>query len=189
MSKFSTDTLRARLNAENGPAHTNRWEVDLPQISGSTPDSDCPLPLSDVPLGPLARAVLHNLRLWIVDGTAPPHALQLRLDRDGKVLRDHHGNPLGGIPIAEFALPTASYDIYRGAQYPQCARAEGRPLLLRQDFPSRILETMYGSRANYLGKYDDYVDSLLADRWLLPADTENMKKSVRRRAESSFGGT
>jgi len=37
MSKFSTDTLRARLNAENGPAHTNRWEVDLPQISGSTP--------------------------------------------------------------------------------------------------------------------------------------------------------
>lgn len=37
MSKFSTDTLRARLEAEKGPAHTNKWMVTMPTISGSSP--------------------------------------------------------------------------------------------------------------------------------------------------------
>lgn len=34
---FSTDTLRGRFEAEQGPAYTNRWMVEMPPISGSTP--------------------------------------------------------------------------------------------------------------------------------------------------------
>jgi hypothetical protein len=155
-------------------------------LRGSGPDGDCPLPISDVPLGPFARGALANLKLWIVDGAPPPHASELALDERGNVLRDQHGNPLGGIRIAEFALPLATYDVYRGTELPQCSRTEGRPLILRQDLPSSVLREMYGTRDDYLHKFDDYIDSLVNDRWLLPADAESLKVSVRQRAQAAF---
>lgn len=147
---------------------------------------DCPFPISDVPLGPLARAALHNLKQWIVEGTPPPHAAQLRLDGSGAVLRDDHGNPLGGIAIAEFVLPTASYDAYRGLELTGCLREGVRPLILRQDFSADVLKEMYGSQADYLRLFDDHIDSLVAARWLLAADAEKLKAAARERSGIAF---
>ena len=146
--------------------------------------AECQYPLSDIPQGPYARAALSNLREWIVNDQLPPHAQELVLDENGKVLRDHHQNPLGGMPVAEFAVPLASYTT---DAEPQCQR-NGRPAMLRKNFSSQQLHTMYGNKDNYLKAYGDYLDAMVRERWVLESDAKMLKNKMADLATEAFAG-
>lgn len=157
------------------------------ETHGPDPMANCPLPASDVPLGPLARAALDNLKRWVATGEAPPHASQLELDASGKPVRDRYGNPKGGIRIAEFEVPVARYGVYPGSDRPGCASEEGRPLYFKMNLETDVLHDLYGSEAAYLKQYDAAVDRLVAQRWLLPADGAKLKAQERGHARAVFG--
>ena len=81
-------------------------------IEGVTPrDSACDLPAySRVPFRDVMNAAFEHLVTWIRDDIAPPVAESLRVKHmmpDLEFARDEYGNVLGGIRLAEHAVPTA----------------------------------------------------------------------------------
>ena len=57
---------------------------------------------------PAIRGALHALRRWLDGGAPPPH--QPRLARNGdELVRDEHGNAVGGIRLPELEAPLATH--------------------------------------------------------------------------------
>lgn len=158
----------------------------LNAVRGEEAGNVCPLPVSDVPHPAFARAALDNLRLWTEEGTPPPRAPQLQWTADGKIARDAAGNPMGGIPVAEFQQPLASYGLYRGDDQPACVATSGRPIFLRQNIGASELKARYGSASRYEQAYDAAVDALVRQRWLLPDDAALLKAKTKEQAEAQF---
>lgn len=156
-------------------------------VRGEEAGNRCPLPISDVPHGAWARAALDNLRQWSDKGIAPPHAPPLEWAADKKIARDQNGNPKGGLPVAEFAVPLASYGLYSGSDQPACVAKTGRPIFLRQDIGQTVLKARYGSVEAFARRYDAVVDGLVKQRWLLPEDARALKAKARRDAAAQFG--
>lgn len=149
----------------------------------------CPLLVSDLPHGALARAVMDNLRRWADGGPPPPGAPPLARGADGAIRRDAAGNPLGGIRVAEFEAPLARYDEYRGTDRPACVAAKGRPIILRQDLSRDELLRRYGSADAYRRRYDAAADRLVRERWLLPEDGARLKRKAAADAARLFGAS
>ena len=82
--------------------------------------------MSRVPAHLVQNAVYDWMKLWIEKGTPPPHAPPITMSSPGTgrggspgvVARDENGNALGGIRLAEFAVPTATNTgVNSGGQY------------------------------------------------------------------------
>lgn len=74
-------------------------------------NSVCTLPaLSHVPTAHVARAAVDHLSRWIIKGTPPPTAQPIQIVSAEPVTaaRDAFGNALGGIRLAELAVPIAT---------------------------------------------------------------------------------
>lgn len=156
-------------------------------VRGEEAGNACTLPISDVPHGPLARAALDNLLGWVDRNVVPPRAPQLRWTADGKIARDASGNPLGGLPVAEFQVPLASYGLYTGTDQSACVSKVGRPIFLRQDMSGAAAKARYGSAKAYTKRYDKAVDALVQQRWLLPDDATMLKAKVHADTARIFG--
>lgn len=148
---------------------------------------DCDLPASDIPQDAFVRAAVENLREWVLNGTPPPRAERLTKD-GGELVRDSAGNVLGGIRAAEFDLPLARYDRYRGDDKPGCRADSVYPsvFLLRQELPADELKRRYGTPASYLSQYDEKIDQLVKARWLLEEDGLRLKAKTRERLANGF---
>ena len=156
------------------------------QVRGQLTSEVCPIPVSDVPMGPLIRATLNNLVQWVSANTSPPRSHPLQLDGERHVLRDASGNPVGGLPVPDFIIPVAAHGVYEGSDQPDCKLSGSRPLILKMQYPRDNLESRYGTMENYLERYDVVVDGLARERWLLEADASEMKQSARREATEAF---
>ncbi|HVI99873.1 MAG TPA: alpha/beta hydrolase domain-containing protein [Sphingomonas sp.] len=157
----------------------------LAKVAGETAATRCPLPISDVPHGALARAALDNLRHWVLDEVSPPHAPPLATDANGKVLRDATGNPTGGIPVAEFDVPRARYGL-PGGDDPACVGRRGRPTFVRDDLSRVDLIDRYGNAAGFVARYDEAIDRMVSERWLLPDDAAQLEAKARADAQRLF---
>lgn len=157
----------------------------LAGVKGEDALNTCRLPISDVPHGALARAAVENLRQWADKGVAPPHAPLLAWDGD-KIRRDATGNPVGGLPVAEFKVPLASYGPYKGTDLPACTPAKGRPIFVRTNLDAATLKARYRSAQAFVRRYDTQVDAMVKQRWLLPEDAAALKAKARRDAEAQF---
>lgn len=156
-------------------------------VSGEDASNVCPLPTSDVPHPEIARAVLANLKAWADGGPPPPKAPPLTAKPDGSIVRDANGNPLGGIRIAEFEQPLASYGPYGGGDRPECVARGRRPHFVRQDFDGAALRQRYGTVESYVARYDAAIDRLVGERWLLAKDAAALKRRTREQAIRQFG--
>lgn len=89
---------------------------DLPPRTERQP---CERPiLSRVPIHLVQAAVYDWMKRWVERGTPPPHAPRITLssvgtmgapaDRYSVAVRDEHGNAVGGIRLAQFAVATAT---------------------------------------------------------------------------------
>jgi hypothetical protein len=68
-------------------------------------------PLSQIPSEYVQSALYDHLSRWLKDGTPPPPAPPIEIKTDGQrpaIARDSFGNALGGIRLAEHAVPTAT---------------------------------------------------------------------------------
>ena len=65
--------------------------------------------LNDLPWKPIERGAFHNLKVWVRDGVTPPLGQPIITDCHGEIVRDVHGNALGGVRLPHIDLPLATY--------------------------------------------------------------------------------
>ena len=124
---------------------------------------------------PVLSAAYGAMHRWLVDGTEPPTFPTVELAADGSIVRDEHGNAVGGVRLPELAAPIAEYhgrdEAFTGALM---IYGWARP------FPRDELRDLYASREAYADAYRRGTDELIAAGGLrseeAPARYDNAEK-------------
>ena len=147
----------------------------------------CSKPLSTFLTQAYFSVTLHHLLRWVDEGVTPPRAQRILLDRDesndgSSMALDAHGNPLGGIRSPYVDVPTAKYAPVNTAAEPVIAnpseyvRVNGLPgaqtmcrlSAYQEPFSTEKLRELYGSKREYLRKFEARLDELEREGWSLP---------------------
>ena len=124
--------------------------------------------LSQFPNG-FSTAATYDLVAWVTEGVAPPKAPVIEI-ADGEIVRDEFGNAKGGVRSPYVDMPTARY------------MPAARGLIgLQEPIPADRLQSLYGSKAEYLERFNAEIDELVAQRWLLPEAGERLKAEEAER--------
>jgi hypothetical protein len=151
----------------------------------------CVNPLSTVPVQAYMAVGLHHLLRWVDEGIVPPRAPRILLDRDttndgSTMVLDEHGNAAGGIRNPYVDVPVASYTAVNVAKEPVIANPsayvaanglQGAQIMCRlsayqQPFSSAKLSELYGSKRDYLRRFEARLDELESAGWSLPVYRE-----------------
>lgn len=128
----------------------------------------CELPTySHVPFRYAMNAAFEHLREWIITDTLPPVAPRLQIAQVGPPLvfaRDEQGNILGGIRLAEHAVPLATNTGMNSGD--AFCRLYGS----HQAFDTATLKTLYPSRQAYLDAVRMAVEDNIAAGFMLQYD-------------------
>jgi hypothetical protein len=155
------DTLR--VWEVTGTPHGNWPGAVQPDERGVIPN-----PLS---YRPVQHAALRALHRWLADGIPAPHQPRIETVTEPRqaVVRQPHGNALGGIRLPEIAVPTHEYHgMSRDTRY--------MPLFGgAQRFTDDELRALYPSRAAFVEQWHAAVDALVASGALRPDDAEATK--------------
>jgi hypothetical protein len=128
--------------------------------------------LSQFPSPPFYKATLVNLINWITKGVSLPKAPPIEM-ANGEIVRDEYGNAKGGVRTPYVDLPTVRYTASAPAGEP--ANMVRRMIGLQEAIPAEKLQSMYKSRTDYLKRFDQEIDRLVAERWLQLKDGEQLK--------------
>ena len=197
-----TDMLRRAATPQPNTDNFRQWEVagsshvDVPfeieygkvrnqqeglSIEGVTPrDSGCDLPAySTVPFRDVMNAAFEHMVRWLDEGLAPPIAEPIQLVRAFPTVefaRDDFGNVLGGISLAEHAVPMAkNTGLNTGANRFCFLYGSHEP------FDTATINALYPSKADYLERVNTEVEQNVADGFIIPTAAER----TRREAEAS----
>lgn len=156
----------------------------LPTEGVSPRDSTCDLPAySTVPFRDVMNAAFEHLVTWIRDDVAPPTAEPIQLVRAVPAVefaRDAYGNVLGGIRLAEHAVPTArNTGLNSGSSNRFCFLYGSH-----EPFDEETLERLYPSHEVYVNAVKAVVEQNLADGYILPSAAE---RTVREAETSAIG--
>lgn len=205
--KIMAETDMPRLAAQPQP-DTNtfrQWEVagashvDVPfeveyekvrllreglPLEGAKPrDPGCDLPAhSRVPFRHVMNAAFEHLVTWVRDDIAPPTADPLQVAQmmpELQFARDERGNILGGIRLAEHAVPTA---INTGMNY-----GSNRFCFLygsHEPFDEAVLTDLYPSHDAYVSGVRAVVEENLSKGYILPYGAQ---ETIREAQESTIG--
>ncbi|HEY6926112.1 MAG TPA: alpha/beta hydrolase domain-containing protein [Steroidobacteraceae bacterium] len=159
---FASDEDAARAH---GRLHDNESEVCSPK--DVTP--------SDFPNRYVFDAAWANLENWVRSGKAPPHARPLELKSGSSRLSpgegfvvDQHGNAKGGVRTPYVDVPTARWIGAKSGPFVCLFHGYKLP------FDATRLRQLYGSHPSYVKLVRASVQSLVAQRWLTPADGEEI---------------
>ncbi len=190
------DTDRFRLWEVAGTAHADTYTTvtgmtdigNSPDVANlvvtATPVSGfaCAVPINSGPQHFVLNAALAALNQWVRHGTLPPTAPRIELAPSGPVaiVRDAHGNAVGGVRTPEVDVPIATlsgegqvgsvFCILFGSTAP---------------FSDTILASLYPDHATYVAAFDAATDRAVAAGFILPPDAALMKAAA---AASSIGG-
>ncbi len=114
-------------------------------------------------------ALLHMID-WVKNGTEPPIAdkIQVKMgdNKMPEVVRDEHGNALGGLRLPDVEVPTATYtSAILGFQSPLGLRGKTEP------FSAEKLQEMYPSHKDYVAKVTAAAKQAEAAGFILPSRT------------------
>ena len=129
---------------------------------------------------PVYEAAIRHLHLWIRDGVEPPRMPRVEMkagDPNPEVVRDEHGNALGGIRLPDLEAPTASHSGF-GTQ--REGTRFGFLYGAATDFDSEQLAALYPDSERYLDAWNAALKSLVEQGMILPEDAPAM----RQRAEA-----
>jgi hypothetical protein len=121
----------------------------------------------------VTAAVFDHMVRWVRDGVAPPIAP--RITTVGNVIqRDDFGNALGGIRLAEFAVPTATNTgANSGAAF--CV-LYGRYL----PFAIETINELYPNHGRYVSAIDAQAQATVDAGYVLPEDAERTRMLAAR---------
>jgi hypothetical protein len=147
----------------------------------------CAKPLSTFLTQAYFSVSLYHLLRWVDEGVVPPRAPRILLDRDesndgSTMVLDAHGNPLGGIRSPYVDVPTAKYApvntaadpvIANPSEYVRVNGLQGAQIMCRlsayqEPFSAAKLRELYGSKRDYLRKFEARLDELERQGWSLP---------------------
>ncbi|MEX0902415.1 MAG: alpha/beta hydrolase domain-containing protein [Pseudohongiellaceae bacterium] len=127
------------------------------------------------------NAAIEHLRVWVDEGTAPPRAMPLQVERmmpELEFARDEFGNILGGIRLADHAVPVArNTGMNTGAGF---CRLYGS----HEPFDAATLEQLYPSHESYVNAVRRVAQENLEAGYILPYAAE---RTVRDAQMSSVG--
>lgn len=166
------------------PEPARPWDEQLKarQHASWTPPVVCATPATDVPVRDLAQAAMTNLKLWHDKGVAPPRAARLELEAPGRAAVDRFGNARGGVRPVQLALPLARY-----GDAGDCQGTIRFQVLRRIPFTKAEVAAAYpAGKANYLRKVRAYLDTMVAERWLVKADADTQYRRMEGYANVQF---
>jgi len=159
----------------------------------------CVKPLSTVLTQAYFAVGLHHLFRWVDEGIAPPRAPRVLLDRDtsndgSTMALDAHGNPIGGIrtpwvdvPVAKYVPVNTAVDpvIANPSDYVKVNGLQGAQIMCRlsayqETFSPAKLRELYGSKREYLRKFEARLDELERQGWSLPVYRDALLADARR---------
>ena len=184
-----TDMLRRASSPQPNSANFRQWEVagsshvDVPfeieyakvrnqqeglSIDGVTPrDSGCELPAySTVPFRDVMNAAFEHMVRWVDSGVAPPVAKPIQLTRafpSVQFARDPQGNVLGGIRLAEHAVPTAKNTGLNTGGSRFCFLYGSH-----EPFDTASLNSLYPTRSAYVDAVKRVAEENVAAGYILP---------------------
>jgi hypothetical protein len=158
----------------------------------------CVKPLSTVLTQAYFAVGLHHLLRWVDEGITPPRAPRILLDRDASndgstMALDEHGNPLGGIrnpyvdvPVAKYAPVNTAVDpvIANPSAYVRANGLQGAQIMCRlsayqEPFSTAELRELYGSKREYLRRFEARLDELEQQGWSLPVYRDALLADAR----------
>ena len=124
-------------------------------------------PYSQVPFHQVMNAAFDHLVRWVKDGTPPPTAPPIDVSSAGPpavAVRDKMGNALGGIRLAEHAVPTGvNTGVNTG---PGFCRLYGS----HEDFDAATLASLYPTHAAYVAAVKDVTERNVKAGYILKID-------------------
>ncbi len=155
----------------NSYEETDKTGVIRPPVAPETIEG-----LNDTPLEYYVCGILELLYKWWAFGTAPPKAARFSRDAHGELVRDAHGNVMGGLRTPFVDIPAASY-LGRSTKFEQGAMC-GEKI----PFSFEKMIALYGSLEAYLSDFGVYVARQIEEGFILPADARRMIQWAERTA-------
>ena len=159
----------------------------------------CAKPLSTFLTQAYFSVSLHHLLRWVDEGIVPPRAPRILLDRDesndgSTMVLDMHGNPVGGIRSPYVDVPTAKYApvntavdpvIANPSEYVRVNGLQGAQIMCRlsayqEPFSKEKLRELYGSKREYLRRFEARLDELEREGWSLPVYRETILADIAK---------
>jgi hypothetical protein len=149
---------------------------------------------SDFPMPALAGGALRNLRRWAVEGIAPPRAARLtnlsskddgpcgRMAEALPLLRDEHGNAVGGVRTPELDIPIATYYPHSTLRSSDSDRSAfgGDIMGSMTRFSTEKLKALYGSPEDYRAQYEAEVARLVTEGWINEDEAEEWSQRASK---------
>jgi hypothetical protein len=172
---------RYRHYQVTGMSHvTTRGVTDPLQVFSTLKDGTRPGErLSQYPGAEVFRPIAEHMVAWLMRGTPPPRAGLIEV-ANGQIVRDEHGNAKGGLRSPYVDLPTVRY--IAAAPTNPGENPFRRLIGLEEQFPPEKLRQLYGSKAAYLQRFNQQIDAMAAERWLMPDDAARLKEQEARLA-------
>jgi Alpha/beta hydrolase domain len=156
-------------------------------VASSAPGA-CERPiLSRVPAYLVQNAVYDHMKRWIENGTQPPSAPRITMSSIGKVgtpadrysvvARDENGNALGGIRLAQVAVPTATNTGLN--EGPGFCRIYGS----HERFDAAKIARLYPTRTKYITEVNRITDENLAAGYITEEGAAQTKREAADRRE------
>lgn len=176
----------------------NRFDIgDNPAIAAVVENKapipgiiDCPVPVNAGPQHFVAKAAVHALNEWVVNGVAPPTAERLAVSGEPPAFElDALGNVLGGIRTPYVDVPIA---ILSGEGQPEFVFDPENPELdvesvdfcflsgTTELFDAATLGSLYESNADYIERLNASADEAVAGGFLLAPDAQLIKDNAAR---------
>ncbi|MCJ7437122.1 MAG: hypothetical protein MUP97_05095 [Acidimicrobiia bacterium] len=142
----------------------------------------CAVPINSGPTFAVMSAALSHLDDWVRDGTAPPRAPRIKATPSKstgsdapQIVRDEHGNAVGGIrtPLVDVPLATLTGKPNAGSSLCFLFGAT-------TPFDAATLATLYPTHADYVRKFDASAGAAVkAGFWLKP-ESESFKAAAKQ---------
>ena len=134
---------------------------------------------SQFPSPPIYKGALINLIDWVTKGILPPKAPPIER-MNGEIVRDKFGNAKGGVRSPYVDVPTVRYIASAPlADGDDRSRAQHG---LQEPIPAETLRALYKTRAEYLKRFNQGIDRMVAGRWIVAADGEKLKEEEAQSA-------
>ena len=159
------DSAAFRLWEVPGTSHVSVPRPQEPSVDGS----------NWLSYSPVYNAAIRHLHDWTKNGVEPPAMPRVEMlagDPRPEVVRDEHGNALGGIRLPDLEVPTAAHSGF-GTQ-----REGSRFGFLygnATDFDGEQLAALYPSSSHYVGTWNAALDRVIEQGMVLPEDAPAMR--------------